>query len=125
MPSVVCRCGLDPELLWLWLWSAAATPIRLLAWELPGAAPKTKKKYIQYYHCCGVCSVSGPGISIYHRCTPNPQREEKKKKRVLVEAQQITNLIGILEDAGSIPGFAQCFRIPGLTQQPLLLQMKL
>ena len=41
--------GLDPALLWLWLWCrpAASAPIRPLAWELPhvvGAALKSKRK---------------------------------------------------------------------------------
>ena len=38
-------CGLDPELLWLWL--AAVAPIRPLAWEFSyaeGVALKSKKK---------------------------------------------------------------------------------
>ena len=40
------RCGLDPELLWLWWRLAATAPIQPLAWELPyaaGAALKGKK----------------------------------------------------------------------------------
>ena len=44
---VVCRCGLDPMLLWLWCSLAAAALIRPLAWELPqatGGALKWKKK---------------------------------------------------------------------------------
>jgi len=46
--SVGCRCGSDPELLWLWCRLAATTPIGPLAWEPPYAAgvalEKTKKK---------------------------------------------------------------------------------
>ena len=41
------RHGLDPELLWLWLWPAAVALIRPLAWEPPYAADaalKSKKK---------------------------------------------------------------------------------
>ena len=42
------RCGLDPELQWLWRKSAATAPIRPLAWELPytacAALEKTKQK---------------------------------------------------------------------------------
>ena len=41
------RCGLDPELLWLWYKLAATAPIRPLAWELPcveGVALKRQKK---------------------------------------------------------------------------------
>ena len=41
------RCGSDLALLWLWHRSAAATPIRPLAWKFPyatGAALKRKKK---------------------------------------------------------------------------------
>ena len=45
--GVGCRCGSDPELLWLW-WRPAAIPlIRSLAWKLPyviGAALKRQKK---------------------------------------------------------------------------------
>lgn len=40
------RHGSDPMLLWLWLWPAAITLIRPLAWELPyavGMALKSKK----------------------------------------------------------------------------------
>ena len=40
------RFGLDPVLLWLWGRSAAAAPIRPLAWELPCAALKSKKKKV-------------------------------------------------------------------------------
>ena len=43
--GVGCRCGSDPELLWLWCRPAA--PIQPLAWELPyasGVAPKRQKK---------------------------------------------------------------------------------
>ena len=36
LTGAVYRCGLDPE--WLWWRLAAATPIQLLAWELPYAA---------------------------------------------------------------------------------------
>ena len=32
--GVVCRCGSDPKLLWLWPRPAATAPIRPLAWEL-------------------------------------------------------------------------------------------
>ena len=41
------RRGLDPVLLWLWLWPAAVALIRPLAWEFPdatGVALKRKKK---------------------------------------------------------------------------------
>ena len=49
LPSGVGRrCGLDPELLWLWYRPVATAPIRPLAWELPyatGAAlEKTNKQ---------------------------------------------------------------------------------
>ena len=43
--GVGCRNGSDPAL--LWLWPAAAAPIRTLAWEISyavGAALKGKKK---------------------------------------------------------------------------------
>ena len=42
--GVGCKCGSDPELLWLWL--SATAPIRPLAWEPPYAtvaAPKRPK----------------------------------------------------------------------------------
>ena len=35
---------MDLELWWLWLWPAAAAPIRPLAWELPYAAGVALKK---------------------------------------------------------------------------------
>ena len=41
------RCGLHPELLWLWCRLAATAPIQLLAWEPPdvvGAALKRRKE---------------------------------------------------------------------------------
>mgnify|MGYP007071216099 CR=1 FL=1 len=42
------RGSLDPPLLWLWRWPAAAALIRPLAWELPyalsAALKNTKKK---------------------------------------------------------------------------------
>ena len=46
--GVGCRRGLDPTLLWLWLWRrlAATTLIQPLAWEPPyavGMAPKRQK----------------------------------------------------------------------------------
>ena len=31
--GIGCRCGLDPELLWLWHRLAVTAPIRPLAWE--------------------------------------------------------------------------------------------
>ena len=45
--GVVCRCGSDPALLWLWDWLAAAALIGPLAWEPPyssGAAQKMGKR---------------------------------------------------------------------------------
>ena len=33
--GVGCRCGLDPELLWLWPGPVATAPIQPLAWEHP------------------------------------------------------------------------------------------
>ena len=44
--GVACRCGLDPELLWLWCRMEAVAPIRPLAWEPPyalGVALKRQK----------------------------------------------------------------------------------
>ena len=35
--GVVCRCGSDPALLWLWHRPAVVAPIRPLAWEPPYA----------------------------------------------------------------------------------------
>ena len=51
-PSFAVSCGvghrgcLDPELLWLqlWLWLAAAAPIRPLPWEPPYAAGFAKRR---------------------------------------------------------------------------------
>ena len=45
--GVGCRCGSDPELLWLWRRLVAAAPIRPLVWEPPyavGAALEKDKK---------------------------------------------------------------------------------
>jgi len=45
--GVGCRCGSDPELLWLWLRPVATAPIQPLAWEPPyaaGAAQRNSKK---------------------------------------------------------------------------------
>ena len=45
--GVVCRRGLDPELLWLWCRPAAIAAIRPLAWEPPyatGAAQEMAKR---------------------------------------------------------------------------------
>ena len=53
------RCGLDPELLWLWCRPAAAALIQPLAWKLPyaaGAALKKKKK--GYLHVLVPLSVN-------------------------------------------------------------------
>ena len=38
--SASCRCGLDPELLWLWNRQAAIAPIEPLAWEFPYEIPQ-------------------------------------------------------------------------------------
>ena len=38
------RCGLDPQLLWLWRKLAAVALIRPLAWELPNAARAALKQ---------------------------------------------------------------------------------
>ena len=53
--GVVHRCGLDPELLWLWRMPVATALIRPLAWEPPYAvgaaqemAKKTKKKKVLF-----------------------------------------------------------------------------
>jgi len=46
--GVGCRCGLDPELLWLWHRLVATAQIRPLAWEPPYAVgvalEKTKRQ---------------------------------------------------------------------------------
>jgi len=45
--GVGCRCGSDPELLWLWHRLVATAPIQPLAWESPyaaGAAQEIAKK---------------------------------------------------------------------------------
>ena len=56
-PAIAMSCGvgwrrhLDPELLWLWLWPAAAALIRPLAWKRPyavsAALKRQKKRFIQ------------------------------------------------------------------------------
>ena len=59
--GVGCRCGLDPTLLWLWLWRrlVVTPPIQHLAWEFPyakgGVALKSKKER-DYYN-----PLSSPG----------------------------------------------------------------
>ena len=42
--DVAYKCGLEPELPWLWSWPAAAALIQPLAWARPYAAKKRKKK---------------------------------------------------------------------------------
>jgi len=52
--GVVCRCGSDPVLLWLWCRAAAVAPIRPLAWEPPyarGVALKRPKKKKRKKEC--------------------------------------------------------------------------
>ena len=56
------RHGLDPVLLWLWLWPAAVAPIGPLVWDPPyvlGVALKSKSKTKQnktnIYVCVCVC----------------------------------------------------------------------
>ena len=47
--SCGCRCGSDPELLWLWHRRVAVAPVRPLIWEPPyamGAGLKRQKKII-------------------------------------------------------------------------------
>ena len=56
-------CGLDPALLWLWCRLAAATPIRLLAWELTcaaGVAVKRKKKTVKQFYFLSFFFFKGP-----------------------------------------------------------------
>ena len=72
--GVGCRRGLDPTLLWLWLWRrlAATTLIQPLAWEPPyavGMAPKRqkdqKKKKDCNFHTCQQCmKVLLPRVSL-------------------------------------------------------------
>ena len=53
--GVGCRCGLDPELLWLWHRPVATAPIRPLAWEPPyavGAVLEKGKKKEQNNDIC-------------------------------------------------------------------------
>ena len=42
--GVVCKCGSDPALLWLWCRPAATAPIQPLAWKPPYAAGAALKK---------------------------------------------------------------------------------
>ena len=52
----VCRCGLDPVLLWLWRRPAATAPIRPLAWEplyaMGSALKKQTEKNYPWISCC-------------------------------------------------------------------------
>ena len=64
--GVVHRCGLDPELLWLWRRLAALALIWLLAWELPcatSAVLKSKKKREEVGLSWDRAAVSG-GIKV-------------------------------------------------------------
>jgi len=45
--GVGCRCGLDPELLWLWRRPVATAPIGPLAWEPPYAMGEALKRQQQ------------------------------------------------------------------------------
>ena len=93
--GVVHGCGLDPVLLWLWLWPAAAALTGPLSWEPPYAAhvalkrpkkkKKKKKKKLQFSGGLVVKdlaltvtsmawvmgSVPGLGTSACHRYGPN------------------------------------------------------
>ena len=81
--GVSCRHGLDPKLLWLWLWHrlAATAPIQPLAWEPPyaaGTALKRPKKFtytfwidimewprglkIRHCYCCGSGNCYSTGL---------------------------------------------------------------
>ena len=59
--GVVCRCGLDLALLWLWRRPAAIASIRPLAWEPPhvaGVAIKRQKKKKKKRKCyCKVIKI--------------------------------------------------------------------
>ena len=63
--GIGCRCGLDPELLWLWRRPAATAPIQPLAWEPPyvsGAAVKRqikKRCSLQLHSCEGLNGAGG------------------------------------------------------------------
>ena len=47
------RRGLDPALLWLWHWPAAAAPIRPLAWQVPYAVRVVLKGQKKKKECTG------------------------------------------------------------------------
>ena len=62
--GVCCRCGSNPELLWLWCRPAFIAPIWPLTWELPYAAraalkSKTKTKTKQLAFACQL-TILGP-----------------------------------------------------------------
>ena len=82
--GVGCRCGLDPELLWLWRRPAATAPIRRLAWECP--------------HAIGVALEKA-------------KRRKNKKIGVPVVAQWLTDPTRTHEVSGSISDLAQWVRI--------------
>ena len=76
------RRGLDPELLWLWLWCrlAATAPIQPLAWEPPRAAgaalkTKTKQRKNQYRE-----SPSLSSYKIHNSAYSHIQRKENTSK---------------------------------------------
>ena len=62
------KCGLDPALLWLWLWPAATPLIPPLAWEPPCAldvALKSKKRKKKKKNPTSICEDAGsiPGLA--------------------------------------------------------------
>ena len=77
------RCGSDPALPWLWCRLVTAALIGPLAWDLH---------------------------MLWVQIQKDKRQKKKKNYGVPVVAQCLTNPTSIHEDAGLIPGFAQCVK---------------